>query len=224
MESSSDDVVSLSDLSISDSDLGSECEDELNILKLEPSTWEEIRNFGRDEAAKRLAEVSYHMLLSTNSVPHVDASAITSTSDALDYNSQTCMDCCGRATVDLGLEKLCLLLHRSALNALKVPLESVANDICSSESAEKLKVFWGNNIGQEVSRSLSLTASSLKCIEARVGQGGKHSKLICKASPCDKPNSIRSNFASIIPAQVDPKLFFSCKDVNATNQVRSGAS
>ena len=46
MESNSDDVVSLSDLSISDSDPGSEYEDELKVPEVEPSTWAEIRNFG----------------------------------------------------------------------------------------------------------------------------------------------------------------------------------
>tara|TARA_B110000977_G_scaffold31970_1_gene42372 strand:+ start:1156 stop:1998 length:843 start_codon:yes stop_codon:yes gene_type:complete len=217
MESSSDGDVSLSDLSIADNEIDSEYEDELKVPEVEPSTWVEIRNCGRDEAANRLlADVSYHMLLSTSSTPPVDASAITSTSDAFDNNNQKSMDCCGRATVALGLEKLCLLLHGSAL---KAPLESAAQDIWSSEPTEKLRASWGNKISNDLSTSLSLTASSLKCIETRVGRGGKHSKSTRVASA--HKQAVSTIFTSNIPAQVDPKLFLSCKDANATSQVRS---
>ena len=191
MESSSDGDVSLSDLSIADNEIDSEYEDELKVPEVEPSTWVEIRNCGRDEAANRLlADVSYHMLLSTSSTPPVDASAITSTSDAFDNNNQKSMDCCGRATVALGLEKLCLLLHGSAM---KVPMGS-----------EKQKI--------------KLTSSTMRCIEARVGRGGKHSKSTRVASA--HKQAISTTFTSNIPAQVDPKLFLSCKDANATSQVR----
>ena len=82
MESSSDDVVSLSDLSISDSDRGSEYEDELKVPEVEPSTWAEIRNFGSGEAGKRLADMSHHTLLSTSFAPPVDASVNAATNKA----------------------------------------------------------------------------------------------------------------------------------------------
>lgn len=177
MESSSDGDVSLSDLSISDTDIDSDQEEEGKGPEVEPSTWVEIRNC---EAANRLAEV-----LSTTSTPPVDASA---TSDALDNNNQKSLDCCGRATVALGLEKLCLLLHGSAM---KVPMGS-----------EKQKI--------------KLTSSTMRCIEARVGRGGKHSKSTRVASA--HKQAISTTFTSNIPAQVDPKLFLSCKDANATSQ------
>ena len=179
MESSSDGDVSLSDLSISDTDIDSDQEEEGKGPEVESSTWVEIRNC---EAANRLAEV-----LSTTSTPPVDASA---TSDALDNNNQKSLDCCGRATVALGLEKLCLLLHGSAM---KVPMGS-----------EKQKI--------------KLTSSTMRCIEARVGRGGKHSKSTRVASA--HKQAISTTFTSNIPAQVDPKLFLSCKDANATSQVR----
>ena len=219
MESNYDDVVSLSDLSISDSDPGSEYEDELKVPEVEPSTWAEIRNFGSGEAANRLADVSHHTLLSTSFATPVDASVNASTSKAFDDNSEKIMDCCGRATVALGLEKLCLLLHGSAL---KAPVGSVAQNTHSSEPAEKLRASWGSNAGDDYTRNLLLDALSLKCIERRVGRGAKHSKSARVAN--EQPESMNSSkFTSKdIPAQIDPKLFLSCKDANATIQVRSG--
>ena len=221
MESSSDDVVSLSDLSISDSDRGSEYEDELKVPEVEPSTWAEIRNFGSGEAANRLADVSHHTLLSTSFATPVDASVNASTSKAFDDNSEKNMDCCGRATVALGLEKLCLLLHGSTL---KAPSGSVAQHTCSSEPAEKQRASWGSNAGEDYTRNLLLDAVSLKCIETRVGRGAKHSKSSRVATANEQPESANSsNFTSNeTPAQIDPKLFLSCKDANATIQVRSG--
>ena len=78
----------------------------------------------RQEAANRLADVSHHTLLSTSFATPVDASVNASTSKAFDDNSEKIMDCCGRATVALGLEKLCLLLHGSALKARLEALHS----------------------------------------------------------------------------------------------------
>ena len=220
MESNSDDVVSLSDLSISDSDRGSEYEDGLKAPEVEPSTWAEIRNFGSGEAANRLADVSHHTLLSTSFATPVDASVNASTSKAFDDNSEKIMDCCGRATVALGLEKLCLLLHGSAL---KARLGSVAQHTYSSEPAEKQRASWGSNAGEDCTRNLLLDAVSLKRIETRVGRGAKHSKSTRVASANEQTESMNSsNFTSTeIPAQIDPKLFLSCKDANATIQVRS---
>ena len=220
MESNYDDVGSLSDLSISDSDPGSEYDDELKVPEVEPSTWAEIRNFGSGEAANRLADVSHHTLLSTSFATPVDASVNASTSKAFDDNSEKIMDCCGRATVALGLEKLCLLLHGSAL---KAQLGSVAQHTYSSEPAEKQRASWGSNAGEYCTRNLLLDAVSLKRIETRVGRGAKHSKSTRVASANEQTESMNSsNFTSNeIPAQIDPKLFLSCKDANATIQVRS---
>ena len=221
MESYSDDVVSLSDLAISDSDLGSEYEDGLKAPEVEPSTWAEIRNFGSGGAASRLADMSHLTLLSTSFAPPVDASLNMSTSKALDDNSEKNMDCCGRATVALGLEKLCLLLHGSAM---KATFGSVAQNTYTSEPAEKLRASWGSNAGEDYTRDLLLDTLSLKCIEGRVGRGAKHSKSARVASANKQPESMNSStFTSKdIPAQIDPKLFLSCKDANATIQVRSG--
>lgn len=221
MGSNSDDVVSLSDLSISDSDRGSEYEDELKALEVEPSTWAEIRHFGPGEAANRLADISHRTLLSASFAPPVDASVNASTSKALDDNGEKNMDFCGRATVALGLEKLCLLLYGSAL---KAPFGSVAQNTYSSELAEKLRASWGSNVGEDCTKNLLLDAVSLICIERRVGRGAKHSKSTRVASANEQPETMNvSSFTSKdIPAQIDPKLFLSCKDANATIQVRSG--
>uniref|UniRef100_A0A7S0X862 Exocyst complex component SEC5 n=1 Tax=Mantoniella antarctica TaxID=81844 RepID=A0A7S0X862_9CHLO len=171
---------SLSDLSISEPDL--ECDDETETPANEPSSWAEVGDGDASEAAYRLADLNHLLLNQSNKYPFL-ASELTNANQAatpavqLDAGATepAALDYTGRATLALDVQRTCHMLFQSAQTPTRrTPSNEAATHghVPGNATREHNDTSHPDlSAAEKGTRSLSLTTSTIKSIEKKIGRG-----------------------------------------------------